>query len=100
MPQITLKIPPKSLITAKLVAQCFDPDLGGYDSFEPIDDAGMHVCRVDVSDEYAAAFPMFKLHPTLLHQSIEQDFSQRFPDAPVPTLADVDAFCAALVIEI
>lgn len=100
MPQITLRVPPRVLETAKRVAQAFDPDVGGYDSFEPVDDAGMHVCRVDVSDEYAAAFPLFKSYPSLLHQSIAQDFSQRFPDAPVPSLADVDAFCAALVIEI
>lgn len=97
---ITLRVPADVLETAKRAAQAFDPDVGGYGSFATIDDAGMHVCNVDVSDEYAAAFPMLKLNPTLLHQSVERDFLQRFPDSPVPTLADVEAFCLALVIEI
>lgn len=99
MPQITLRVPPQVLETAKRVAQAFDPDIGGYGSFEPVID-GLHVCRVDVSDEYTAAFPMFKAYPEMLRQSIEQDFAQRFPDAPVPTIGECEAFCAALVIDV
>lgn len=98
MKHITLTVPAAVLETAKRVAQAFDPDVGGYGSFEPIVD-DMHVCSVYVSEEYAAAFPIFKLYPEILRQSIEQDFSQRFPDDPVPSLADIELFCAALSID-
>lgn len=93
MPQVTLKVPPSVLEAAKRAAQAFDNDVGGYASFEPTDDAGMHICTVDVSDEYAEAFPAFKAFPELLHDTIARDFAARFPDDDVPTLSDVAAFC-------
>lgn len=98
MKHITLKVPASVLGTAKRVAQAFDPDVGGYDSFEPVDEEGMHVCSVDVSKEYAMAFPVFKTSPAILQQSIAQDFSRRFPTSPIPSLSECTAFCKLLVI--
>lgn len=99
MKHVLLRVPASSLATARRVAQAFDPDVGGYDSFEPVDEEGLHICSVDVSDEYAQAFLAFKQYPEFLQAQIEFEFVLRFPEAPIPALSDIEAFCEALLIQ-
>lgn len=98
MPRLTLIIPESCLNAAKMASKAFDPDVGGYDAFQIIEADGRYSYTVEASDEYAEAFAAFKVFPELLLQSIELDFAQRFPDATVPTLEEVTAFCDAVEI--
>jgi hypothetical protein len=101
MKRIKLTVPAEVLMTAKLASQAMDPDVGGYHAFEAPDEAtGLYSYTVNVSDEYLQAFDVFKDYPAYLQQSIALDFETRFPDAEPPTLADCEAFTAALVIEV
>lgn len=101
MPRIALTVPAEVLQTAKLASQAMDPDVGGYAAFEaPDETTGLYSYTVNVSDEYLAAFEVFKDYPDMLRQTIALDFEHRFPDAAPPTLAECEAFCNALVIEV
>lgn len=100
MKRITLTVPAEVLTTAKLASQAMDPDVGGYAAFEAPDEAGLYSYTVNVSDEYLAAFEVFRAYPAMLQQTIALDFEHRFPDATPPTLAECEAFCNALQIEV
>ena len=100
MPRIKLSVPATVLATAKLASQAMDPDVGGFHAFEIVEGDGRYSYTVDVSDEYFDAFSVFLLLPDLLRDSIARDFEQRFPDTEPPTVAECEAFCAALVIEV
>lgn len=101
MPRITLTVPAEVLTTAKLASQAMDPDVGGFAAFEAPDEVtGLYSYTVDVSDEYLAAFEAFRAFPDMLRQTIALDFEHRFPDADPPTLAECEAFCNALQIEV
>lgn len=101
MKRIKLTVPADVLHTAKLSSQAMDPDVGGFAAFEAPDEVtGLYSYTVDVSDEYLAAFEVFKGYPAMLQQTIALDFEHRFPDTEPPTLAECEAFCAALVIEV
>lgn len=101
MPRIKLTVPAEVLTTAKLASQAMDPDVGGIHAFEaPDEETGLYSYTVDVSDEYLQAFEVFRACPDMLRQSIALDFEHRFPDTDPPTLAECEAFCNALVIEV
>lgn len=98
MPRLTLIVPESCLTAAKMASKAFDPDVGGEDAFQIIEADGRYSYTVDASNEYAEAFAAFKVFPELLLQSIQLDFETRFPDATVPTLEEVTAFCDAVEI--
>lgn len=100
MKRIKLTVPPEVLHTAKLASQAMDPDVGGFHAFEIVEEDGRHSYTVDVSDEYFDAFSAFLLLPDLLRESIARDFETRFPGTEPPTLAECEAFTAALQIEV
>lgn len=100
MKRIKLTVPAEVLHTAKLASQAMDPDVGGFNAFEIVEEDGRHSYTVDVSDEYFDAFSAFLLLPELLQDSIARDFERRFPDSAPPTLAECEAFTAALQIEV
>lgn len=100
MKRITLTVPAEVLTTAKLASQAMDPDVGGFYAFDRQDETtGLYSYTVNVSDEYLKAFEVFRAFPDMLRQTIALDFEHRFPDADPPTLAECEAFVAALVIE-
>lgn len=100
MKRIKLTVPAEVLTTAKLASQAMDPDVGGFNAFEIVEDDGRHSYTVDVSDEYFAAFQAFTAMPELLRDSIARDFEIRFPETEPPTLDDCAAFVAKLQIEV
>lgn len=100
MKRITLTVPAEVLQTAKLASQAMDPDVGGIYAFEAPDESGLYSYTVNVSDGYLQAFEVFREYPETLQQTIALDFEHRFPDAEPPTLADCEAFCNALQIEV
>lgn len=93
MPILKMRIPASVLEAAKLAAQAFDPDVGGYDSWQLTDDQGRHLFICDVSQEYFEAFPVIKFYPEYLLDAITRDFAERFPDTQPPSLEALTAFC-------
>lgn len=81
------------------VARMLDPDTGGAESFAiqlsstgktPASHLAMSMpCS---EGDYLAAQHLFT-QPALLLASIERDFALRFPDATLPTLAEIEGFC-------
>lgn len=101
MPRIKLTVPADVLHTAKLASQAMDPDVGGFNAFEAPDEVtGLYRYTVDVSDDYLSAFQAFMLLPGLLRDSIARDFERRFPESTPPTLAECEAFCATVTLEV
>lgn len=100
MKRITLTVPAEVLTTAKLASQAMDPDVGGALAFDQQNEAGLYSYTVNVSDEYLQAFEVFRAYPAMLQQTIALDFEHRFPGAEPPTLAECEAFCNSLQIDV
>ena len=99
MPLLKMRIPASVLEAAKLAAQAFDPDVGGYESWSLTDNQGRHLFVCEVSEEYFEAFPVLKFYPEHLLTAIERDFALRFPDTQPPSLEALTAFCEAVEID-
>lgn len=100
MPRIKLTVSEEVLETAKLSSRAFDPDMGGYEAFQLVEEDGRYSYTVDVSEEFYQAFISFKSYPILLAQSIDRDFDNRFPDSPRPSFIEVTAFCDSVEIQV
>ena len=98
MPILKMRIPASVLEAAKLAAKAFDPDIGGYDSWQPTDAEGRHLFICEVSQQYFEAFPVLKFYPEHLLTAIERDFAARFPDVQPPSLEVLAAFCNSVEI--
>ncbi len=97
---ITLAVPAPMTETAKRLSQAFDPDVGGYLAFErEATDATGKVYAVygtPCESSFAAAMAYLQSDPQALLDSTARDYAVRWPDDPLPTLAEVTQFCADL----
>lgn len=105
--RITLTVPPALVSIAKRISRAMDPDVGGYEAFQPAtDEEGQPIPAAVVSyttncvPEFAQAIAFFKAAPALLHESVLRDYAARWPDLTPPTLAEVEAFCAGVTVEV
>ena len=94
--RLTLTVPASALETAKRASQALDADVGGYAAFESQDEAGNYFYPVELSQAFVDQINYLMSNPEYLHGFISQQFAARFPDDPVPTLADCTALCAAI----
>lgn len=105
----TLTLPASLLAIANNIARSLDPDLGGADTFA-IKQIGSNPDNTpiyaDTIGMTTACEPSFKMqavyllaNPDALHAQIVLDYSTRWPTLPVPTLSDVQAFCAGVIPE-
>jgi hypothetical protein len=98
---IVLIIPEDAAIiaTAKAASRALDPDLGGYEAFQQVVTDGTNNFRIyasPINAATAAAMPQMKGYPPALKQVIDADYAARWPEAVAPTLAEVEAFTAAV----
>lgn len=102
MKRIKLTVPAEVLMTAKLASQAMDPDVGGFNAFDTLEEnTGLYSYVVDVSQEYYQAFLAFMQgRSDWLYQAIAGDFERRFPGTTPPTLAECEAFCAVVQLEV
>ena len=84
---------------AATIARSLDPDTGGYASFAPSEDGKTISCTTPCEPMFLAQAEYMMLHPEALHAAVSADYATRWPDLPCPTLADCQAFCAAIVYE-
>lgn len=102
--RVTLTVPEALVGIAKQISRAMDPDVGGHEAFQPATDEEGNVIAGPVSyttncvPEFAQALAFFKAQPALLHESVARDYAARWPDLTPPTLAEVEAFCAAVEI--
>lgn len=104
---LRLVIPVTVIDAARAVTRALDPDVGGYESWTPMrqnpDDwqappTGYFV-QTPCSPEFKQRAMWLLQNPAHLHSAIAADGAQRWPGADMPTLADVQAFCAAAQME-
>jgi len=98
---IVLIIPEDAAIiaTAKAASRALDPDLGGYEAFQQVVTDGANNFRIyasPINAATAAAMPQMKGYPPALKQVIDADYALRWPEEVAPTLAEVEAFTAAV----
>lgn len=94
------------------VGRALDPDTGGDRTFVPLDaeydEVGnitkqptkLRVSNCPVIAEVAASIPYLLSSPEMLLATIKRDFAARFPDVPVPPLAECAEFCAQATVEV
>jgi len=93
------------------ISRSLEPDSGGYHVFDFCDNATRDedgVIEIPATEVYAT-IPTSERYsqrlleyaePAALHALVVDDYAARWPNTAVPTLADCEAFTAALVIEV
>ncbi len=110
--RMTCIIPAPLGVIGAAVARAIDTDTGGAESFVPMDaeygaegnitkpPTKLWVSNCPVIERFAQAIPYLLSDPAALLATIELDLSLRFPEVVPPTLAEVQAFCAAASAEV
>ena len=96
---LTITLPAELADIAATIARSLDPDTGGYASFAPSEDGKTISCTTPCEPLFKAQSEYMMLHPEALHAAVSADYATRWPDMVAPTLADCQAFCAAIVYE-
>ena len=87
------------IATAKAASRALDPDMGGYEAFQQVVTDGVANFRIyasPITAGTAAALPQMQAYPPALKQVIDADYATRWPEDIPPTLAEVEAFTAAV----
>jgi hypothetical protein len=85
------------LATAKAASRALDPDVGGYFSFDQVIGAYRHYAS-PVTEGTAQAIQFLRANPGMLQATIARDYGMRWHGESAPTVAECEAFCAALQI--
>jgi len=96
---LTLILPASLSDIASAIGRALDPDTGGEHSFTLSEDKLTISCTTPCEPEFKSQAEYMMLHPEALHAAVSADYATRWPDLPCPTLADCQAFCAAIVYE-
>ena len=91
------------LATAKAASRALDPDIGGYFAFEQQATNGTNNYRYygcPCTKQTADSIQYMQAVPAMLHGAIAQDYATRWPGEVPPTLAECQAFVAALQIRV
>jgi len=97
--RLTITLPSTLSDIAASIARSLDPDTGGEFSFQASEDGSTISCTTPCEPKFKAQAEYMMLHPEALHAAVAADYATRWPDLPCPTLADCQAFCAAIVYE-
>lgn len=100
MRYMLLTVPTSILPVAREIARVLDSDTGGdknFDCIEATDADGVvyavaHALVSNLMPDYLAGF--LSATGTMMQLSVAQQYAARFPDLPVPTVKDCDAFIA------
>jgi len=97
--RLTITLPSALADIAASIGRALDPDAGGEHSFTLSEDKLTISCTTPCEPEFKSQAEYMMLHPEALHAAVAADYATRWPDLPCPTLADCQAFCAAIVYE-
>jgi len=96
---LTITLPANLADIASAMGRALDPDVGGADSFSLSEDGLTISCTTPCEPLFKAKAEYMAMHPEALHQAVAHRYATDWPDLPCPTLADCQAFCAAIVYE-
>ena len=110
--QVTITLPASMAAIAAKVSKAMDPDAGGELGFSkmitgytgsginqtPIYGPNIQM-RTLCTDDFAGQVAAMKLDANLLHGAVAADYASRWKDLTPPTLADCQAFLAAIIPE-
>lgn len=92
---ITLIVSIDQLETTKRISRALDPDVGGYEAFrQRSEDGTKAIYTTPCTADFARNAAMLLMIPAELHAVVAEDYAARWPHLPLPTLAEVTAFCA------
>lgn len=106
MSYVTLAVPKDLTAIAHAVCVAFEPDASvtpaRYNAFvvRCVNAEGAEYVAYgsDVSDQIAASVGTWKTNPDALHSAVSAAYSERWPRAVEPALAEVEQFCDAVLI--
>ncbi len=96
---LTITLPAELADIAASIAQGLDEDSGGRYSFQLSEDGKTISCTTPCKPIFKQRAEYMMAHPETLFEVVTADYATRWPDLPCPTLADCQAFCAAIVYE-
>ena len=92
------------------ISLALNPDRGETNNFGPefVPDADGNMVRPEVytthqfpcSEAFAATAQALAADPAKMHAAVTADYAQRWPELTPPTLAECEAFCAAVVVQV
>jgi len=95
--RLTITLPAALADIAANIAQGLDKDSGGRYSFQLSEDGQTISCATPCEPYFKAQAEYMMVHPEVLHATLVAEYSERWPDMQPPTLADCEAFCAAII---
>lgn len=100
MTEITIQVPLALRDLANRISRALEPDVGGYHVFDSLADETHAIAQIPTCERYVANFVELHQDAAALHAFVAADYAARWPDFDCPTLAEVEAFCAAVSCEI
>lgn len=97
--RLTLTLPASLLDIANSIARAMDPDAGGAETYRLVEGSPTITMTTPCTPEFKAQAQYMMANPDALHAAVAADYAVRWPDLPVPTLADCQAFCAGIIPE-
>ena len=96
---LTLRLPAAMLPIASSISRALDPDVGGDRSFTLSEDGLTISTSTPCTEEFFLQAQAMLTDPAMLHYAVSQDYATRWPDLTAPTLAECEAFIAAVIPE-
>lgn len=108
--RICITIPAALYDVGCTIARALDPDVGGFNNFGPRErmnesgelytpaqyTTGLFPCTPGFAEQAGALMT----NPAMLHHVVSADYAARWPGLDVPTLADCEAFCAVVGVDV
>ena len=82
---------------AAAIGRALDSDVGGDRSFTLSEDGLTISTSTPCTEAFAAQAQVMLTDPAMLHAAVAQDYAARWPDLTAPTLAECEAFIAAVL---
>jgi hypothetical protein len=94
---ITLIAPLSLLSIASAISRSLDPDVGGADSWQTVDDT--ITVKTPCTEQFCNQALYLIANPEALHAAVSADYSARWPHLTPPTIGDCEQFCGSVVVQ-
>jgi len=93
----SITLPAELLDIASAIGRAMDSDSGGANSFMLSEDGLTISTSTPCTEQFYAQAQYMLLNPEALHAAVSADYAARWGELVVPSLDEVAAFCAAVV---
>jgi len=94
---LTITLPASLLGVANNIARAMDPDIGGAETYKLVEGSPTITMSTPCTAEFYTQAQYMMANPDALYAAVAADYATRWPDLPVPTLADCESFCAGII---